>query len=202
MDTIGNRLRWARSRAGFEKATEAARSSEWVISTYLGHENGDRNPSRETAKKYARAFKVRWEWLLEGEGDPRPLPTRRGQTPIVGYVGAGAKIHTVDDHEMGAGLDETDTPPDAPEGIVAVTVRGDSMYPRYFEGELIFYGPEQFSAADMLGRECIVRLETGETLVKIVRPGRKKGLFQLESWNASPLLDQEVKWASPVKWRG
>jgi len=73
LDSPAARLRWARQRfSRYRTATEAARAFGWNVSTYLGHENGDRTPSRETAKRYGRAYHVRWEWILEGEGSPQP----------------------------------------------------------------------------------------------------------------------------------
>lgn len=71
MRSAAERLRWARERHGrYPTPTEAARAFGWTVSTYLGHENGDRNPSRQAAKRYARAYRVRWEWLLDNEGPP------------------------------------------------------------------------------------------------------------------------------------
>lgn len=70
--TPGERLRWAReNRTDFHSASDAARAYGWPISTYLGHENGDRTPSREAAKSYALVYHVPWHWILEGG----PLPS-------------------------------------------------------------------------------------------------------------------------------
>jgi hypothetical protein len=71
LDSPGKRLKWAREqRTTYATASEAARAFGWKVSTYLGHENGDRTPSRKAARKYAFAYKVPWPWLLEGG----PLP--------------------------------------------------------------------------------------------------------------------------------
>ncbi len=83
MDSIAERLQYLRKKAGFNTATEAARAFGWAVPTYLGHENGDRNPSRETAKRYANAYKTRWEWILEGGPGwmrPRMTPCRLSVT--------------------------------------------------------------------------------------------------------------------------
>lgn len=194
MDTPSERLRWAREHAGYKKGTDAARAFGWTVSTYLGHENGDRIPRRDKAKRYAKAFKVRWEWLLEGDGPPT---TKGAPAPqAAGYVGAGAEIITVDD---GAPNEEIELPPP---NAVPVVVRGDSMYPRYFDGEKLFYLPEQRSPDEMIGRECVVRLDDGRMLVKIIRRGTKRNRFNLESWNAPTIENQAIEWASPVRWRG
>lgn len=198
MRTSAERLQWARKRAGYETATEAARAFGWTVSTYLGHENGDRNPSRAASKRYGTAFKVRWEWLLEGEGQP----SLRGlKAPVLGYVGAGANITPIDDFPQGEALDEVDLPHGAPVEAVAVIARGDSMYPRYFDGERLFYVKTAISPLELIGRECIIKLRDGRMMVKILRRGRGKK-FNLESWNAPTLEDAEVEWAAPVKWRG
>lgn len=199
METVADRLKWARKKAGFDTPTEAARAHEWPVSTYLGHENGDRIPSREAAKRYARAFRVRWDWLLEGGGSPTGKPAT---APVLGYVGAGAQVFPVDDFPQGGGLDEVDLPPGAPVGAVAVIARGDSMYPRYFDGERLFYITRDLPPSELIGQECVVKLKDGPTMVKIIRKGARPRRFNLESWNAAPLEDQDIEWAAPVKWRG
>jgi phage repressor protein C with HTH and peptisase S24 domain len=195
MDTIAKRLKWARERRfGLKSvASEVARDHGWTVSTYLGHENGDRNPSRDKAKQYARAYGVRWEWILDGEGPPtaRGPATRR----IMGQIGAGADV-IAPDHELG---EETEAPT-PPQNAVAVVVRGNSMFPRYFQGEKLFYVPEPHNADDLIGRECVVKLADGRILVKILRRGTRKRRYNLESWNAPLMEDQEIEWVAPV-WR-
>lgn len=61
------RLQLARERAGYDTATEAAEDLGFVVPTYLAHENGSRG-FRRSVQRYARAFGVRWEWLLEESG--------------------------------------------------------------------------------------------------------------------------------------
>ncbi len=46
----------------------------------------------------------------------------------------------------------------------------------------------------------MVRLTNGQMLVKIIRRGSRKTLFNLESWNAPLLEDQAIDWASPIVW--
>jgi SOS-response transcriptional repressor LexA len=91
LETPAQRLKWAReNRTNYDKATSAAKAFGWPVPTYLGHENGDRNPSRKAAMKYGAAFKVPWEWILEG--GPIPDGRRRQRTgpiPTNGEVAAG-----------------------------------------------------------------------------------------------------------------
>lgn len=197
-DTPDKRLKWAREQDGrYETATEAARAFGWPVSTYLGHENGDRTPSRETAKKYAKVWKVRWEWLLEGEGSPKSR--NHAAMPIRGYVGAGAEFIPFPANDADPGLG--DAPLTVEPNSEAVIVRGDSMYPRYFDGEYLYYINELRDPRDFLGQECVVKLADGRMFVKILRRGSTPKLFNLESWNAPTIEDQKVEWAAPVTWR-
>lgn len=197
LSTPGERLQWARKNHGkYGTATEAARAFGWTVPTYLGHENGDRNPSREAAKKYAKAYRVRWEWLLEGEGKPT-TGGKPATAHAVGFVGAGAEVMPFDDHSAGR-LEEVDIPPGVPDDAVLVIVRGDSMYPRYFDNEFLFYVRRNDDPEAHIGRESVVQLQDGRIFVKILRRGTEPGFFNLESWNAPLIEDVAVQWAAPV----
>ena len=98
MDTLAKRLKWARERhgrfVGHGGATEAANAFGWKVPTYLGHENGDRPGARlDKIKRYAKAYGVRWEWLLDGTGQPtvkaadRSVPIEGSPTPDPLYCG-------------------------------------------------------------------------------------------------------------------
>lgn len=77
LDSPAKRLKWAReNRSSFTTASAAARAYGWPVPTYLGHENGDRIPSRAAAMRYAAAYKISWAWLLEGGPSPALDPTR------------------------------------------------------------------------------------------------------------------------------
>ena len=86
MGNVHERLKSARIAAGYAVASDAARAFGWPISTYLGHENGDRSPSRAAAQKYAAAFRIRAGYLLYGEGmssEPTGVSGRsQGRPPL------------------------------------------------------------------------------------------------------------------------
>lgn len=83
-DTPGKRLKWSReNRTAFKTASAAARAFGWTVPTYLGHENGDRNPSRSAAIRYGEAYRVPWAWILEGgplPGNPPDVQERTAAT--------------------------------------------------------------------------------------------------------------------------
>lgn len=120
--------------------------------------------------------------------------------PVVGYVGAGQEIFAVDDHALGAGLEEVEAPEGVGEDpIVAVRVRGESMHPLR-DGWLLFYRRNQQGVPEAcLNRLCIVKLAgDGPILVKELRRGYRADHFVLSSWNAPPLEDVRLDWAAPV----
>lgn len=186
---IHERLRQARENAGFATASEAARRFNWTDSTYRHHENGTREFRRPTAEDYAKAFRVPVEWLLFGKGEP----DKKG-VPLVGYVGAGAEVFPVDD---GGALDWVEPMPGIGPNAVAVRVKGNSMFPRYFEGDVLVYD-RHITPRQAHGQECVVRLTDGRVFVKTVR--YRSGLVTLESFNAPTIDEVQVEWAAPVMW--
>lgn len=162
-------------------------------STYNHHENGTNGLSR-AGSRYARFFKVSLDWLSDGRG---PMRTARSQgLPIVGEVGAGAQVHAIEEDTAGSALDETEWPD--PERVAALRVRGDSQYPRYQAGELILFERDPRSLDRLVNHYAVVDCADGRRLVKLLRTGRRPGVFRLESHNASPEDDVEIRAARLV----
>jgi phage repressor protein C with HTH and peptisase S24 domain len=197
MQTKGERLQWAREKAGFSSKLAAAKRFGWTASTYAAHENGQNDYDDKPASKYAKAFKVSAGWLLTGEGSPSPKSNKH---PVVNYVGGGSELVPIDDYPIGEGIKEIELPAGVPANAVVVEVKGESMHPRYYDGEYLVYIRDGRSPEELVGRECVVELTDGRKMVKTVRRGSKRGLFRLESFNASPIEDVKIKWAGYV-WR-
>jgi phage repressor protein C with HTH and peptisase S24 domain len=152
-------------------------------------EKGLRGLSREWAVRLAPHLNVRPETLMFGQG----------MAQAAGHIGAGGEVIPFDDFALGAGLEEVEIPAGVPLDAVLVIVRGDSMYPRYFDGEYLFYVRNSHAPSDLVGRECVVKLSDGRIFVKILRRGSEASLFNLESWNSStPTMEDQVEWAAPV----
>jgi len=141
MDSLAERLRWARQKAGYESAADAVRAFGWTKTTYADHENGHRRPKIDQLKRYAQAFSVPWLWLHEG--GPFPGATKKGaaaQTiPITGEVAAGQWLD-VDvemdprDFEQFPIAADPAYPHDAQYGLI---VRGNSMNRVFSSGEVL-----------------------------------------------------------------
>ncbi|MGH7187326.1 MAG: XRE family transcriptional regulator [Pseudomonadota bacterium] len=140
------------------------------------------------------------EFRYGAQAEPDAAESRRRKVPVVGYVGAGQTVFALDDHAMGAGLDEVEAPEGVGDGtVIAVLVRGDSMHPMR-DGWLLFYRRDQDGVPDdCLNRLCIVKLaDDGPILVKELHKGYRPNRYILTSWNAPPLQDVGLDWAAPV----
>lgn len=118
------------------------------------------------------------------------------RVPIVGHIGAGGTIVFED-----LGIDETVLRPPGISGtLVALVVRGDSMLPKYKDGDIIYIQRTHDGVLpDYLGEDCAVRLTSGETYIKQLMQGSEPGRFTLLSLNAPPMENVEVEWATLVR---
>lgn len=194
MESITDRLKWARLNAGYSGPTEAAVANGWRPPTYLAHENGTRGIPKDKAKLYADRFRVRVEWLMFGRGSPKG----RNKIPVVGYVGAGAEIFPIDDHAKGTGLEEIAAPAEVEGPCVAVEIQGDSMWPLKPGWRLVYRRDSDGVPDRAINHLCVVRERDGPTLVKELQRGSSRGLYRLVSWNAPPREDVALDWAAEV----
>lgn len=139
----------------------------------------------------ARALGVLPDWLWDETG-PKFAPKLR-EAILVGNVGAGNMVVRF---EEGVVLEGGIEPPTGYDRANVARIEGSSMYPLE-PGWLIFYGEEHRGVLDShLNKLCVVGLQDGVTLIKkLRRTGRR---FRLESWNAEPIEDAKVLWASRV----
>lgn len=114
---------------------------------------------------------------------------------IAGYIGAGGTVIFED-----LGSDDTVVrPPNVSVKLVALIVRGDSMLPKYRDGDVIYIGRDHDGVMpEYIGDDCAVHLTTGETYIKQLMRGSEEGRFTLISLNAPPIENVEVEWATPV----
>lgn len=193
MGASNDRLRKAREKAGFSSARAAALRFGWTPSTYASHENGQTPVPAREAPKYARAFRVSPGWILTGEGEAQTNNVAR----VMGLIGAGAEINPEEEQIPPDGLSEIEVPFPVPEGAIAFEVTGDSMYPRYDPGDVILCLARERDPADLVGREVAVKAR-GRRYLKHLRSGSRRGIFDLESFNAPPIRGVRVEWASEV----
>ncbi|RWC29816.1 MAG: helix-turn-helix transcriptional regulator [Mesorhizobium sp.] len=164
METMGDRLRAARERAGYRSAAKAAEALGISPSTFRAHENGQNEFGPVEAERYARRFGTTAAHLLTGstatverlpsvERDSLPKPNasfppryeqfpQLGSIPVLGQsVGGPNGRFVLNGQEAGRVF----CPPmlENVEGAYAVRVYGTSMEPRYFAGETIWINPHE-----------------------------------------------------------
>ncbi len=194
MADSNDRLRMARERARISSARAAALRFGWKESTYASHENGQTPVPAGAATKYAKAFKVSPGWILTGEGkmDAQNL------VKLMGYVGAGAEIAPEHEQVPPEGLDEIELPFSVGMEAVAFEVQGDSMLPKYEAGDLVVCSVGPRNPDDFLRKFVAVRTSNGNRYLKKLRPGSKRGLYTLESFNAEPIENVKIAWIGEV----
>jgi hypothetical protein len=120
---------------------------------------------------------------------------------VAGKIGAGQQVFMVDDSIPGAGIGHVERPPGHKGAIVGAEVDGDSMLPVYRDKDILFYYRDgQGVWTDHIGDEVVVQLTDGRIYVKVLTRGSKRGLATLSSYNAKPIEDVKVDWASPILW--
>lgn len=194
--TPGDRLRQLREKR-YRTIQEAADAMGVKKDTLAQHENGTqgRKLPRDAAIRYAKFYNVSLDWLINGKVGAQ----KRAQTPVVGYIGAGAEVFPVDDHPQGEGLESVDPPSGLELDCVAARVRGDSMYPMLEDGWLVFWTKDADGVAEeCLNKLCIVQIKDGPMLVKRLRRGSRAGRWNLESHNAPLRSDVALEWAARV----
>lgn len=158
------RLRKARIEAGFRYASDAANALGLVASTYRAHENGQNDFNLDEAQVYAKKFGVDALWLMGTELRSDNVSAATPTFPEVfdlpnatigdKITGVGRKIPVygqavggVDGEFLMNGniLYEVMAPPVLSHisGAYAVSISGESMSPRYEDGEIAFVDPRR-----------------------------------------------------------
>ncbi len=188
-----NRIRELRTAAGM---TQSKLAELVGVSPPQMHwlESGQRRLSAEMAAKIAKNLDCRISDLLECA---ESAPT----VALVGYVGAGDMYYP--DPEVGPwnAIEEVESPP-GERNVVAVRVRGNSMFPACRNGDLIYFRRDDARPEDLIGQDCVVALRDGRVYVKTIYAGTKPGRFRLKSYNQeiTDMHDQEIEWVAKVLW--
>lgn len=199
----GQRLAGARERAGYRSARAAALENNWPESTYRAHEAGKRTIGQDDAERYAKRFRMQGvdvtaQQILFDDADLPP--TRQIYTArIMGYIGAGAEIMPEFEQVPPEGLDTIEVPFPVPDDIIALGVRGDSMLPVYRDGDAILVRGEQIRPTDsFVGEDAAVRTADGRRFLKEIQYGRRRGVYNLYSYNAKMIEDVRLEWVGEI----
>lgn len=195
MGDSNDRLKAARLRRfPGSKASAIAKRFGWTISTYLSHENGQTAVPSDAAHRYAKAYKASPGWILTGEGkvDAQNL------VKLMGRIGAGGDIDPDYEQVPPDGFDEIELPQPVGLDAIAFEVQGNSMQPKYDDGDIVVCSVGPRNPADFIGKIVAVRTSKGKRYLKRLRPGSKSGLYSLHSFNDEPVEDVKIAWIGEV----
>lgn len=184
-------LRTIRDRAGWTQEELAARlgTSQHNISRWeKGREPSGpvRDQIRELATEYG---------LLPPEGIQRT-----DLIPIIGKVGAGGLVEPAYTDERPEGHSQVEIDDlTVVRPLVAFEVTGDSMLPEYENGDVIVCFESQRRSTDQyINKKAVVMTGDGKRWLKRIARGRRRGTYNLESWNALTIENVEIVWVGEI----
>jgi repressor LexA len=119
--------------------------------------------------------------------------------PIMGRVGAGAVIEPETEQVPPEGLGEIELPFPISEETIAFEVSGDSMLPKYENGDVIVvYREQRHPLSSFYGEEAAVRLKTGERYLKTIERGKSANQVNLASFNAKAINGVKLDWIGEI----
>ena len=119
--------------------------------------------------------------------------------PIMGRIGAGAVIEPDIEQVPPEGIGEIELPFPISEETIAFEVSGDSMLPKYENGDVIVvYREQRHPLSSFYGEEAAVRLKTGERYLKTIERGKAANQVNLTSFNAKAINGVKLDWIGEI----
>lgn len=193
---VGERLKSVRMQLGFSRREFAAKCG-FSAATLQAWEDGRYPIPKKSMVKYVKTLFdcgliTSPEWFMKGEGlPPRPI----NKLSISSIAEKDTILREINFFET-----ENKNP-------IITMLLDNSMWPFFGEGDYV--GGKLVSvdyAEKYIGTFCIVKLVTGETLVRKLRPGSEEGRFNLISTNLDTnathafLLNCEIQELAQVIW--
>jgi len=121
------------------------------------------------------------------------------RVPIMGRIGAGGDIQPDYEQVVADELGQVRVPIAMPGELVAFEVRGESMRPRYDDGDIVVVWAEQKRATETFyGEEAAVRTKDGKRYLKTITQGKTRSAVTLTSFNAKPINNVKLEWIGEI----
>ncbi|MGC1301519.1 MAG: helix-turn-helix transcriptional regulator [Caulobacteraceae bacterium] len=181
-DYRANFLRWM-EEAGATVA-EISRRTAIPSSTLYSFTRGQTASLKDDVlARIAEAYSTTADAVIGGAA------SRRVQ--IVGRIGARAEVRPFD--EDPEAMYEVPLPQslEGAEDYVAFEIEGFSMPPAR-PGWIVVFRKKQTPIQDLVGYPCLIDLANGQRLFKELHRGYTPGLWNLASWDGSPLMEDQT----------
>ena len=175
------RLKELRENAGLSQA-QLARKLGVGQSTVGMWENGKNKPQNAKLEMLAKIFGVSYDYLM-GRNDIQHDNSSGVRVPVLGSIPAGIPLQEIEDIR-----DWEEIPSEWLVGgkeYFALEVHGNSMYPRYEEGDVLILR-KQDSCEN--GQDCAVMIDGGEATFKRVKLSEKGIVLQPINPDYEPLV--------------
>lgn len=185
IDAIRAELQRAMDRKGIKAKplAKAAALGETAVRDIL--EGRSKDPKLGTLYKLAETLEIPVDDLLGAN-----------RVPLTGRIGAGGIVAWLPEADQ---IEMVPRPPLAPGPLMALAVEGESMLPKYEQGDVIYVRRDHDGVLPVyLNRYCAIHLADGGTYLKILTQGTEPDRYTLRSLNAADMENQEVVWAAPV----
>lgn len=172
---VGKMIAQIRKDRGMSQI-QLARKANLTKQTISNYERGERKPDYVTLETIADILNVPVSMLISREEQQQALSSiyagyiqsaenvKSLRVPVLGSIPAGIPLEEIEDIE-----DWEEIPTSMARGgkkYFALTVHGNSMYPKYEEGDIIIF--RQSDTCEN-GQDCAVRVDGGEATFKRVR---------------------------------
>ncbi len=156
-------------------------------------EVGKREPEEENIQALADVFGCTAIWLRYNIDNSNEKKLAR----LRGYVGTGDIIHMFAEDV----IDYVEAPKGSEVSFEAFEIKGNSQYPVYRDGDLVYYNPTANSRVlELIGRDCVIELADGRLFLKRLEYGSRAGLYNLASYGTPEIRDQAVRSAAEILW--
>lgn len=155
-------------------------------------ERGERDLSAESSLRISQALGVAADSLLR-----HPETDQDAGVPILGSVAANGETYHIWDYDLSV---ITDRLPMVVKGAeMALPIKGDSMFPRFKDGEFAIVGAIASDPSFLVGRDVVARISDGRIVIKELARC-PTGRWTLESVNPMHrrIEDVDLEWIRPV----
>lgn len=168
---------------------QLAEKADLSISQVSKIENNKRGWSMASLEKLADALGVKVPELIDASDVWQ-------QVPLFGVVEDGGVVSP--SKQKGKKTIAHVRAPLAFGSLLALLVTNDSLYPRYFKNDVIFCTKDPAGPEGCLDRECLVTLENGVSMIRLVHAGTAKERYNLMSHNHAPQSNRAIVICRPV----